>query len=39
MFSDKVIVVRYFEGGSDPSDPTPGELLKFDKAGDMEFKD
>ena len=31
--------VRYVDGGSDPSYPTPGELLKYHKAGDMEFKD
>ena len=39
VFSDKVTVVRYVEGGSDPSDPTLGELLKIDKAEDKEFKD
>ena len=39
VFSDKVTVVRYVEDGSNSSDPTPGELLKIDKAGDMEFKD
>lgn len=38
-FSDTVILsVRYVDGASDPSDPTPGKLLKFDKAGDMEWE-
>ena len=32
-------IVLYLVGGSDPSDPTPGELLKCYKAEDMEFKD
>ena len=31
MFSDEVTVVRYFEDGSDPTHPTPGELLKVTK--------
>ena len=32
-------IVLYLVGGSDPSDPTPGELLKCYKAEDIEFKD